>query len=174
MSSVKLTIIHRYISTYTYNLCAHHRILITLSHSSGHLFSLSNILECVIWNVGPVLTAEHLLPLVLQLTSDVVPNVRFNAVRALGGLVVSAQIQRLVVIPRLQNLLKDSDSDVSFHAETSLKQVNDRAVSTSENAANSEEEAKVLTVLVPLAQSAVKRHPGVLPRAQPRAAFGMS
>ena len=60
--------------------------------------------------------AGKILPPLLALTRDNVPNIRFNAVKALGVLVkvLEPAVVTGKVVPALNQLIGDSDKDVSF------------------------------------------------------------
>eukprot|EP00020_Sapocribrum_chincoteaguense_P000523 CAMPEP_0170741476 /NCGR_PEP_ID=MMETSP0437-20130122/6239_1 /TAXON_ID=0 /ORGANISM="Sexangularia sp." /LENGTH=581 /DNA_ID=CAMNT_0011080049 /DNA_START=38 /DNA_END=1783 /DNA_ORIENTATION=- len=66
--------------------------------------------------------AHVLLPIAVKLTSDTVPNVRFNAALALAAMIPvleSGPVEK-EVRPVLTTLCKDSDGDVTFRAKRAL------------------------------------------------------
>ena len=71
--------------------------------------------------MSPAQVAQKILPGILLLSRDTVPNIRFNAAKALGVLVAIAEpaVVTSKVRPALSLLATDSDADVS-HACFSL------------------------------------------------------
>jgi len=76
--------------------------------------------------LGRDLTTEHLLPVLVQLARDAIPNVKFNSARVLGTLMTSGY----VVLPQplvehtLAELKNDPDADVRYYADSSLQDIN--------------------------------------------------
>ena len=68
---------------------------------------------------------EKLLPIVLSLATDKVPNVRFNVAKTLGCIhsKIAAESIESKVAPLLQGLVEDSDTDVRNYAEEALKRI---------------------------------------------------
>lgn len=117
--------------------------------------------------IGADNSANLLLPILLPLCADVVPNVRFNAAKTLGavGLAVSPVVASQVVSPRLQKMASDSDKEVVFHAQQSLA---DLKTNVQGSAAPSEAETKLVAALTELISAENRQQPEVLPRAKPR------
>ncbi len=65
--------------------------------------------------MSPAQVAQKILPGILLLSRDTVPNIRFNAAKALGVLVAIAEpaVVTSKVRPALSLLATDSDADVS-------------------------------------------------------------
>eukprot|EP00808_Paulinella_micropora_P011512 g50482.t1 len=68
--------------------------------------------------VGPEGSKSTLMPLVLSLARDPVPNIRINVVRTLQHLssILEEKDVRELIYPTLEELSKDSDDDVSYFA----------------------------------------------------------
>eukprot|EP00298_Acanthocystis_sp_HF-20_P013361 c20311_g1_i1.p1 GENE.c20311_g1_i1~~c20311_g1_i1.p1 ORF type:complete len:582 (-),score=211.56 c20311_g1_i1:50-1795(-) len=103
--------------------------LVELSTHTNSRHRLTPLFACkeLCQVVGPAISSETLLPLVLQLATDPVPNVRFNVCKTLVELssVIgndSPQIQGDAK-KALSTLEKDSDSDVKFFATEALTYV---------------------------------------------------
>lgn len=64
-----------------------------------------------------------MLPLVLKLAQDPVPNIRFNVAKTLHSLIplLDSSVVQTKIKPCLQELLKDSDRDVKFYASQALQ-----------------------------------------------------
>merc|ERR1711916_237688 len=72
--------------------------------------------------VGEDLLINHMLPLVLRLAVDPVPNIRFRVAQAFE-VIVDALPQEVIqgeVHPCLSKLTEDSDADVKFFARSAL------------------------------------------------------
>merc|ERR1711964_716057 len=67
---------------------------------------------------GPDIVARDLLPLVLKLGDDPVPNIRFNVAKALSNMapLLEAGLVSAKIVPVLRKLAGDSDVDVQFFA----------------------------------------------------------
>jgi serine/threonine-protein phosphatase 2A regulatory subunit A len=71
---------------------------------------------------------KHLVPMAVKLSSDTVPNVRFNAGKALKALHKPCQssapaLCEKTVLPSLRQLSSDQDPDVKFHAVQALREL---------------------------------------------------
>lgn len=73
--------------------------------------------------VGPDVVDSTLLPLVLKLHEDVVPNIRFKVATTLGILAkyAEATVVQNRIRPALESLLNDSDKDVRYYANTAIR-----------------------------------------------------
>ena len=73
--------------------------------------------------VGPELLTGTLLPMVIQMSADPVPNVRFNAAKTLRQLAPMLDAATVVerVRPCLTTLVDDQDHDVSYFATQGLQ-----------------------------------------------------
>jgi len=98
--------------------------LATMGSEKAYLSRLT--VAQVIRHLGPVAKGEAatqtLLPICMKLAKDGVPNVRFNACRALEALVpkVDKAILANEVKPRLAELGSDKDADVKFYSKAAL------------------------------------------------------
>jgi serine/threonine-protein phosphatase 2A regulatory subunit A len=72
--------------------------------------------------VGSPMLERQLLPYLLRLSKDGVPNVRFNVAKALGRLL--PKLERATILgsvrPTLEAMSHDADQDVRFYASKSL------------------------------------------------------
>lgn len=76
--------------------------------------------------IPPDQVTETLLPVVLTLTNDSVPNVRFNACKTLEQFILwldHSTIQTSIK-PVLYNMLEDTDKDVKYYATLALQACN--------------------------------------------------
>ena len=66
-----------------------------------------------------------MLPLVLKLADDNVPNIRFNVAIALGEVIplVDASVAVEKIKPVLETLSKDGDNDVRYFSSQALLQI---------------------------------------------------
>eukprot|EP00049_Salpingoeca_infusionum_P017508 m.353227 g.353227 ORF g.353227 m.353227 type:complete len:595 (-) comp16714_c0_seq1:243-2027(-) len=102
--------------------------LVAMASSSvadrGYLSRLTLLLSIrtVVASVSPDLLKKDLLPITLKLSKDNVPNVRFNAARALGLIAakVDASTCKSQIQPALSTMSSDDDSDVQFYAKEAL------------------------------------------------------
>lgn len=64
-----------------------------------------------------------MLPLVIRLASDSVPNIRFNVAKTLHSLIphLDSQTVQTKVKPCLTKLFEDPDRDVKFYASQALQ-----------------------------------------------------
>lgn len=83
-------------------------------HRMTCLFSINVLAE----TCGPEVTSRVMLPTVLTLATDGVPNVRFNVAKSLQkvGPVLDATILQGQVKPCLEKLQEDNDGDVRYFA----------------------------------------------------------
>jgi serine/threonine-protein phosphatase 2A regulatory subunit A len=83
------------------------------------LFAINALSEVI---DGDVIT-DKMLPIVLKLSKDKIPNIRFNVAKCLGILsskIKLADVQQYIK-PCLSQLLNDKDSDVKFYANQSMQ-----------------------------------------------------
>ena len=73
--------------------------------------------------MGPGPLSATMLPIVVRMASDPVPNVRFNAAKTLQQLMplLEASIVGEHVTPTLTQLTSDSDSDVRYFSTQALQ-----------------------------------------------------
>lgn len=70
---------------------------------------------------------SDLLPVVVKLAADPVPNVRFNAAKVFSSIGIrlkalgSETLIPTKILPVLESLCKDSDDDVQYYAQTALQ-----------------------------------------------------
>lgn len=71
--------------------------------------------------MDPAVAQIEILPLLLEMATDPVPNVRFNVAQALGemGTICSASTYEQQIHPVLSLLQDDMDRDVRFYADKS-------------------------------------------------------
>jgi len=97
----------------------------TMSEEKAYLSRLTT--AQVVRHLGPVVKGEAatqmLLPICMKLVKDGVPNVRFNACRALAALVpnVDKTVLAKEVKPKLTELAGDKDADVKFYSAEALR-----------------------------------------------------
>ncbi|CAL8084983.1 unnamed protein product [Calicophoron daubneyi] len=99
--------------------------LVQLSHDSNYLRRMI-CLACLeelgeAESCRPELLHKHLLPTIIQMGSDAVPNVRFKVCQILGklGPLLDVNAIQTVVKPSLEMLGSDGDPDVVFYAKES-------------------------------------------------------
>ena len=99
--------------------------VLELKDSSNYLYRLTALqaIAALASTVGPEVVTQQMLPLVVRMGQDPVPNVRFNVARTLQILIplldshaVQAQIK-----PVLSSLHEDADKDVKFFSMTALQ-----------------------------------------------------
>lgn len=96
-----------------------------MRNSTNYLYRLTT-LTCISGlseSLSPKTTADKLLPLVMNLVEDPVPNVRLNVGKCLQGLVPSLDAATVAskVKPALQNMCEDSDPDVKYYCYMALQ-----------------------------------------------------
>ena len=99
-------------------------VLETHTHSN-YLYRMTSLyaIGALAAVVQPDAVSSTMLPLVLQMSADPVPNVRFNAaktLRQLAPLLDSVTVHERVK-PCLSSLSDDHDSDVSYFARQGLQ-----------------------------------------------------
>jgi len=77
--------------------------------------------------LSPSIIKDYVLPTVIGLSEDPIPNIRFNVAKALETLTPSLKqdsntvdLIESTVVPSLQKLTNDKDSDVRFFASRAL------------------------------------------------------
>lgn len=72
--------------------------------------------------VGADVVDATLLPLVLRMVEDTVPNIRFKVAKSLGVIAkyADATVVQNRIRPALESLLTDSDKDVRFYANQAI------------------------------------------------------
>ena len=67
--------------------------------------------------------ADSMLPLIIRLAKDTVPNIRFNVAKVFQTVIplLSREIVQERVKPCLQELSEDSDDDVKYFATVALR-----------------------------------------------------
>jgi len=73
--------------------------------------------------VGAEVLSESMLPLLLRLSKDPVPNIRFNVAKVLRVVVplIGKELADSRVRPILKDLAEDEDVDVKYFANIALK-----------------------------------------------------
>jgi serine/threonine-protein phosphatase 2A regulatory subunit A len=82
------------------------------------LFAISALSEVI---DGDVIT-DKMLPTVIKLSKDKVPNIRFNVAKCLGIISSKVNINEVqqTIKPCLSHLQNDKDQDVKFYASQAL------------------------------------------------------
>ena len=101
--------------------------VIDMAHNENYLYRMTTLftLSTMAVSLTPDIIKEKVLPTVIELVDDPIPNVRFNVAKSLEVLVPilkqnsTAEISTKV-IEVLNKLSKDSDVDVRFFAEKAL------------------------------------------------------
>lgn len=101
--------------------------VIEMAHNENYLYRMTTLftLSTMATSLTPEIIKEKVLPTVLELVDDPIPNVRFNVAKSLEVLVPilkqnsNAEVSSKV-IQVLDKLSKDSDVDVRFFAEKAL------------------------------------------------------
>ena len=72
--------------------------------------------------VGAAIIDQTLLPVVIRMASDPVPNIRFNVCKTLQIIIklVDDSIVEKKIKPTLNGLLEDTDNDVKYFASQAL------------------------------------------------------
>eukprot|EP01095_Lingulamoeba_sp_RSL-Kostka_P017418 TRINITY_DN9023_c0_g1_i1.p1 TRINITY_DN9023_c0_g1~~TRINITY_DN9023_c0_g1_i1.p1 ORF type:complete len:585 (+),score=188.29 TRINITY_DN9023_c0_g1_i1:120-1874(+) len=100
------------------------KVLNRHSHSN-YLYRMTTL--CAIGHLSEVVTkeiiVETMLPLVVKMASDPVPNIRFNVAKILNTVskYVDPEVTEKDIIPTLQQLLEDKDKDVQYFANESIQ-----------------------------------------------------
>ena len=93
----------------------------------NYLFRMTSLstITALATTVGNDLLLDTMLPIVLQMGTDPVPNIRFNVAKTLQLLLplLDATFTQQRVKPCLQSLLEDADQDVRFFAGQALAAV---------------------------------------------------
>lgn len=73
--------------------------------------------------MGSELAAKQMLPVMVRLSGDTVPNVRFNVAKGLQELAphLDASVVQSDVAPTLSKLMQDPDPDVQYYASEAYK-----------------------------------------------------
>jgi len=94
-----------------------------LEHKS-YLYRMTalNAIKAMSRDIGPEITSDKLIPIVLSMVKDPIPNVRFNVAKALAFMsnYVTPSIIPSHILPSLQTLSRDSDLDVQYFVSQSL------------------------------------------------------
>jgi serine/threonine-protein phosphatase 2A regulatory subunit A len=96
-----------------------------IRHNQSYLRRLTAIQACALMStvMTPNIVKLQVLPLVLEMATDNVANIRFNVAKALQeiGIVCGMQVYESQVRPVLSMLAEDYDRDVRFFAEMTSK-----------------------------------------------------
>mmetsp|Transcript_52214 Transcript_52214/g.117606 ORF Transcript_52214/g.117606 Transcript_52214/m.117606 type:complete len:591 (-) Transcript_52214:51-1823(-) len=97
-----------------------------LSHKN-YLYRISAMLcSSTLSEVGSNFLEKHLVPMVLKLAADSVPNVRFNAAKTIQAMHKACSTSEAMdgkLLPCLRGLTSDEDPDVKFFAKKALSEV---------------------------------------------------
>ncbi|KAI9363418.1 armadillo-type protein [Zopfochytrium polystomum] len=115
----------------TVNLRRLAEVLMTLAAHNNYLFRMTTIfaLTALAHAANAELLREYILPTVLNLGSDPIPNIRFNVAKSLEQmvpLIKKCDLSALLndsVRPALVKMTEDADTDVRFYATRALQVV---------------------------------------------------
>eukprot|EP00980_Cylindrotheca_fusiformis_P000612 scaffold154_cov129-Cylindrotheca_fusiformis.AAC.29 len=92
---------------------------------TSYLRRLTAVLACsrMAVQMDPALASTEVLPIVLEMASDTVPNIRFNVAKELGNMakVCGRKVFEQQIHPVLSLLMDDPDRDVRYFAKLSSK-----------------------------------------------------
>mmetsp|Transcript_20349 Transcript_20349/g.42839 ORF Transcript_20349/g.42839 Transcript_20349/m.42839 type:complete len:103 (-) Transcript_20349:221-529(-) len=73
-------------------------------------------------SLSPIMVHQHVLPVVINLSTDPVPNIRFNVAKTLQSLAtqVDAPVVSSDIQPCLSSMIGDDDRDVKYFANCAL------------------------------------------------------
>ncbi|KAI9302173.1 armadillo-type protein [Cunninghamella echinulata] len=106
--------------------------IMTMAHNENYLYRMTTLfaLSTMAISLSPEIIQESILPTVLELVEDPIPNVRFNVAKSLGVLTpilrnspATEVLTTSQVKPALQKLNNDTDMDVRWFAEKALLSV---------------------------------------------------
>ncbi|GAA5870166.1 hypothetical protein JCM1840_001581 [Sporobolomyces johnsonii] len=120
--------------------------VVEMGHNVNYLFRMTTVFA--ITTMGPALDVDsirtYILPIIIQLAADRIPNIRFNVAKAFevlsSSLAAQAGGRELVeseIVPAVDKLRLDPDADVRFFAEKAGQTA--QAVASGETEAVSEE-----------------------------------
>ena len=92
-----------------------------MRHHESYLRRLTALQACALMStkMEPETARLHALPMVLEMATDAVPNIRFNVAKELEKMapVCGVQAYETQILPVLAMLMEDDDRDVRFYAE---------------------------------------------------------
>jgi len=92
-----------------------------MRHHESYLRRLTALEACALMStkMDPDTARLHALPLVLEMATDAVPNIRFNVAKELEKMapVCGVQAYETQILPVLTMLMEDDDRDVRYYAE---------------------------------------------------------
>lgn len=95
----------------------------------SYLRRLTAVLACsrMATEMDPAIASIEVLPIVLEMATDTVPNIRFNVAKELGEMakVCGRKVYEQQIYPVLCLLMDDPDRDVRFYAEQSKTSYSD-------------------------------------------------
>lgn len=101
-----------------------------MRHHESYLRRLTALQACALMStkMDPDSARLHALPMVLEMATDAVPNIRFNVAKELEKMapVCGVQAYETQILPVLTMLMEDDDRDVRYYAEkttTALEEV---------------------------------------------------
>jgi len=100
------------------------KVLALYTHPN-YLYRMTTLFAITVLSEVPGMsevTQNSMLPLVMRMAEDPVPNIRFNAAKTLGSLIkhLDANTVQTKVKPGLTKLYEDTDRDVKFYASQAL------------------------------------------------------
>ena len=92
-----------------------------IRHNPSYLRRLTAVQACarMAGEMEPAIAQMEVLPILLEMATDTVPNIRFNVAQSLGsmGSICDASTYEQQVLPVLSLLQEDMDRDVRFYAD---------------------------------------------------------
>lgn len=92
-----------------------------IRHNTSYLRRLTAVQACsrMIGEMDPSIAQIEVLPILLEMATDSVPNIRFNVAQSLGsmGSICDVTTYEQQVLPVLSLLQEDLDRDVRFYAD---------------------------------------------------------
>jgi len=93
-----------------------------LNKENGYLFRITALhcLQAVAQNIDINIVNDKILPILLKIAKDTVPNVKFTVIKILKSISIKGDIISSQIKPILQELSNDQDRDVQYFAQEAL------------------------------------------------------
>jgi len=93
-----------------------------LNKDNGYLFRITAIycLQAVAQSVSQEIVTDKILPLLLKVGKDTVPNVKFTVIKMLKTITTKSDVINMQIRPFLQELVNDTDRDVQYFAQDAI------------------------------------------------------
>jgi serine/threonine-protein phosphatase 2A regulatory subunit A len=95
-----------------------------IRHNSSYLRRLTSVQACarMIGEMDVAIAQVEVLPILLEMATDSVPNIRFNVAQSLGnmGSICDVTTYEQQVLPMLSLLQEDMDRDVRYYADKAV------------------------------------------------------